>query len=344
MKQLLSILFIAATALPQLAMAAKDTKIRVTLEEPAIAETYAGISNLRGWAAAPRGIDAVEVFIDGSFAFEVPMGGSRTDVGDQYPDYPDSEYSGYSMAFNYKNLVAGRHEMVVRAYDSFGDYNEATSYFFTDTFRTGFISDNSQVDISAADDIRQLDQHSLMMSGVSIEGKDWDVTLSWNRATQGFEISDISDAGEGAAIGGVYACVTSPVRTYDSTETLISMRNGTELNNYDGRHWSSNDSHIIFLANSGKWQTLQDKSALYLVDVMREPDSCIEPDYHEVVDITQDGQSIVYELSTGRTLDFDPTKADCNLDAIKVGHPVMFLQDFFWDYLLALNTGELCKS
>ena len=68
----------------------------VNREEPRDASLYTGISNLRGWAVAESGIAAIEIDIDGSYAFNVPMGGSRGDVANAYPDFPNSDASGFS--------------------------------------------------------------------------------------------------------------------------------------------------------------------------------------------------------------------------------------------------------
>ena len=68
----------------------------------------------RGWAVAESGIAAIEIDIDGIYEFNVPMGGARGDVANAYPDFPNSDASGFSMAFNYKDLVAGNHVVKVR--------------------------------------------------------------------------------------------------------------------------------------------------------------------------------------------------------------------------------------
>ena len=81
----------------------------LTLEEPQAGGTYTGVSNLRGWAVAESGIDKIELDIDGVYAYDIPMGGSRGDVGSAYPDFPNASQSGFSMAFNYKALAAGSH-------------------------------------------------------------------------------------------------------------------------------------------------------------------------------------------------------------------------------------------
>ena len=58
-----------------LAAQALAESVVVNLEEPREASLYTGISNLRGWAVAKSGIAAIEIDIDGVYAFNVPMGG-----------------------------------------------------------------------------------------------------------------------------------------------------------------------------------------------------------------------------------------------------------------------------
>jgi N-acetylmuramoyl-L-alanine amidase len=80
----------------------------LTLEEPQEGGTYTGISNLRGWAIAESGIDKIELDIDGVYAFDIPMGGSRGDVASAYPDFPNASQSGFSMALITKPCPRGR--------------------------------------------------------------------------------------------------------------------------------------------------------------------------------------------------------------------------------------------
>ena len=55
--------------------------LRIALEEPVKGDTYSGVGNLRGWAVATVGVDRVEIWIDGAYAFDAPYGGARADVG-----------------------------------------------------------------------------------------------------------------------------------------------------------------------------------------------------------------------------------------------------------------------
>ena len=58
-----------------------DDVFRLMLEEPINGEIHGGVGNLRGWAVASEGIEKVEIFIDGEYAFDAPYGGARGDVG-----------------------------------------------------------------------------------------------------------------------------------------------------------------------------------------------------------------------------------------------------------------------
>lgn len=168
-----------------------ETDILVAIGEPAEASTYAGISNLRGWSISPVGINRVEYSIDGKAFDTVPYGGRRGDIGAAYPNYPSSDKSGYSMAFNYKNLEPGSHNITVRAYDNNGKYNETSKSFYTDRFNTAFISDNNAISVSDVS-VNILDSNRLRLNGVQAEGDLWNVDLHWDRSSQSFAIEAIA--------------------------------------------------------------------------------------------------------------------------------------------------------
>lgn len=234
MKHILMSLFsIFLLGVASTSAAAINSEIRVELEEPAKSGTYTGISNLRGWAVAPKGIDYVEVYIDGEYAFRVPMGGARGDVGNAFPGYPDSSASGYSSAYNYKNLPAGSHEMTIRAYDTGGDYNETTNQFVTKKFVSAFIGDESLVDVSTTQTVSIASNQSFILSGPTIEGSQWDVLFNWDTATQGFEITDMS--------------AFSGTNTQPSTSNLVKSNVSSDFNGWEGQT-------IVELANGQAWQ------------------------------------------------------------------------------------------
>jgi poly(3-hydroxybutyrate) depolymerase len=163
----------------------------LTLEEPREGGTYTGISNLRGWAIAESGIDKIELDIDGVYAFDIPMGGSRGDVASAYPDFPNAEQSGFSMAFNYKALAVGVHQVTAPALSKDGAIAVRQVQFTVDRFVSSFITDPDEVDISAVSDVT-LTKSALQLKGLRVEGQAFDVALSFDTATQGFELTEIT--------------------------------------------------------------------------------------------------------------------------------------------------------
>lgn len=174
-----------------LAAQALAESVVVNLEEPRDASLYTGISNLRGWAVAESGIGAVEIDIDGIYAFNVPMGGSRSDVANAYPDFPNSDASGFSMAFNYKNLSAGNHVVTVRAISNDGNVATRSATITVSRFVSTYIQNADQVDTGTVTDVVTSGQ-SIQLNDLSVEGQKWDVTLSFNTATQGFAVTQIT--------------------------------------------------------------------------------------------------------------------------------------------------------
>ena len=136
-----------------LAAQALAESVVVSLEEPRDASLYTGISNLRGWAVAESGIGAIEIDIDGVYAFNVPMGGSRGDVANAYPDFPNSDASGFSMAFNYKNLSAGNHVVTVRAVSNDGNVATRSATITVSRFLSTYIQNADQVDTGTVTDV-----------------------------------------------------------------------------------------------------------------------------------------------------------------------------------------------
>ena len=252
------------------AQAGFDQDIRVALEEPSGDATYSAISNLRGWAVAPAGVSYVEVSIDGLSPFEIPMGGLRADVRDRYPDYPDSDRSGFSMAFNYKNLSPGTHRAVVTAFDNNGNYNEATVDFAVERFASAFIAEDSEVDFSSTTSIFIPDDRTIDFRGVTIEGRLWDFKLVWDKASQGMKIVDITylqhvdNGGGGSDSSGQppsedltisEACSSHVISISNSS---VRFENGAELLNVpDGYQWDSEAYAYFIKYSDGKWIAAQ---------------------------------------------------------------------------------------
>jgi len=240
-KLLLSVTFFLFSAA---SWAAQDTNIRVTLEEPSSFAVASGISNLRGWAVAPNGIERVELYINGFYVDDIPYGGQRIDVGNAFPSYPNSDNSGYSMAWAYSLHQSGSNQMTIVAYDNLGNFNIAETVFQVEKFASSFIADPNQIDLTAVDDIRVLDKNTFVIEGVSVEGQDWDVQLKWQTATQGFDIAliepvnssgnplegiwrgqkTVSGNGESCTFGGtrVVTATSSTTGTFKQWQSVIA--------------------------------------------------------------------------------------------------------------------------
>jgi len=185
---------------PGMGSAELDPQIIIYLEEPLAGAVYTGVTNLRGWAVGPDGIARVDYFIDGVRMGDIPYGGERQDVADVYPAYPDSDYSGFSMAYNYSRLAAGAHTILVRAHDPAGNHNGQSRVFSVTRFADPFISDPQAIDLVAATAVEIDDASSLTIYGARVEGVPVNLSLQWRTANQDLNIVAIGYE----AAGGVY--------------------------------------------------------------------------------------------------------------------------------------------
>ena len=177
-----------------------DPNITVRIEEPANDETKVGVANFRGFATTPFGdcpIVRVELSIDGTLRGNIPIGGARADVCNDFNN-PDCATSGYSQAINYSNFEEGAHSASVRAVDCFGNFNDASVSFNTDRFDNSFISDSTainflttQVSINTGGDGSD---KRIFLNAVSADNVCYDITLDYATAIQGWQIVSIEPA------------------------------------------------------------------------------------------------------------------------------------------------------
>ena len=171
-----------------------DEDLIITLETPVRASTQTGVGSIRGWAFhKSERMDYVDIYIDDRFWSSVPVGGTRADVYNEYPDYVGAYSSGYDQTINYKNLQPGFHTVEVWAHTIDGNYNYTMTEFCVEGFVTEFISDPSQVDLTNVNRIQVLDGNRMLLENVSVEGHEWEVELAWSTASQGFEITSTSE-------------------------------------------------------------------------------------------------------------------------------------------------------
>lgn len=184
------------TILAMFAPIEAEADIVMYVETPEAGATYTGDSFIRGWAVSPHGIDRIELDIDGAYVMNVPIGESRAEVGVMYPDYPGSSLSGFNLAFFYSKLTAGGHTATVRAIDKDGHTKAQDVAFsvtrFNTTLTNNFIRDFSKIDLTDADVIH--DGNQIVVEGMVVDDKRYNVTLGWNITLQGITIIDIQPA------------------------------------------------------------------------------------------------------------------------------------------------------
>jgi hypothetical protein len=162
------------------------TDLRLAVEEPSVGGMHSGIGMVRGWAVSSNPIERVEVFVDGEYRFDIPHGGLRGDVGNLFEKIENADHAGYASAVNFNGLGKGEHILLVRATDAFGSVKERSVEFGVARFQKGFISANDTIELGWAG-ISGLGG-GLTIQGAVIDGEDYDISLEWRTATQGFEI------------------------------------------------------------------------------------------------------------------------------------------------------------
>ncbi len=181
----------------------------ITLEEPIDNGVSNGIANLRGWAVGLTLISKIELFIDEQYSTDIPFGSSRADVAAAFPEYPNSDASGFSMAFPYSELSVGSHTALVRLHDVNGLTEDASTTFNVVRLDNAFITDFSDVTLIFAS--VSIEGEQIILTDFSAEDVFYTLTLQWQAATQQFEIQDIvkkdpvfgdGDTGGGGGGGG----------------------------------------------------------------------------------------------------------------------------------------------
>jgi len=210
------------------------------VEEPAANSAYSGVANLRGWVVGSAGISRVELYVDGALTTNIPVGGRRTDVGSAYPNYPDSNNAGFSMAFNYSSLTSGPHALRIRAVDRENASKEQSVSFSVARFNTSYIADPAKISLAGA--TGSLDTRSIYLKNLAADGQTYDVRLDWRTEVQGFVITQIVPVGSSPEdnFGGTYhsqvsltsnSCafaVSSPVESELKLTQSHSQISGTE--------------------------------------------------------------------------------------------------------------------
>lgn len=168
------------------AAAVLDPSIVLVIESPG--DDISGIGLVQGFALSKKGsIDYVTWAVDGQEKGMVPYGGSRGDVEAAYPGYADSANPGFATAWNYNHFSNGEHEIVVKAYDDTGGYNEVSK-----TFRTDRFGDGPDKFLRASDlELSVIPIRGLQLHPENPTGNRYDIDLVWSQASQQFVIKSI---------------------------------------------------------------------------------------------------------------------------------------------------------
>jgi len=151
------------------------------LENPSDGQTVSGISTIHGWALDGKGITKVEWFVDDQLAGTIPYGGSRTDVKDAYPDYPNAENSGFGIIWNWSILSSGNHTIKVRLYNQDGETEDLNATVTVKRFHGDYMTN--------------VNPGTYVLPNCEVTGdgiiKNYDIKIQWFNATQGFQIIDV---------------------------------------------------------------------------------------------------------------------------------------------------------
>jgi hypothetical protein len=151
------------------------------LEFPGDGQTVAGITTIHGWAIDGKGITKVELFFDGVFNQNIPYGGSRMDVKNAHPGYPNGENSGFGVIWNWSLLSSGSHTVKVRLHNQDGGTIDLDATVTVKKFHGEYVTN---VDPGHS--------WTLENCGVTVGGitHTYDIKIDWSN-TQQFEITDI---------------------------------------------------------------------------------------------------------------------------------------------------------
>ena len=160
--------------------------MRMNLDEPLNRSTQAGVGMIRGWVVSEEPVERIEVHLNGEYAFNIPYGDPRPDVGAKFPDSEAAATSGFSVPYRFSALPAGEHTLDVVVVDRFGNRTERSSSFEVVRFQKGYIgtADTPNMDWSYASALGK----SITVRGVSIGGVSYDIELQWQTRSQKFEI------------------------------------------------------------------------------------------------------------------------------------------------------------
>lgn len=91
------------------------------VDGPSSGEELSGTAEVGGWAIDDRGVDRVEVYVDGELVGEADLGYPRPDLQSDYPGLPGGPEHGYRYPLDTSELGPGDHVLQAVAVDDAGN-------------------------------------------------------------------------------------------------------------------------------------------------------------------------------------------------------------------------------
>ncbi len=290
-------------ALSGLACNATAGTIILELEEPSANAVYSGITNLRGYAVSDAGIAKVELYIDGTYVTDVPSGASRPDVAAVYPNYPSSDKSGFSMAYNYNKLSAAQHTVLVRAQDRDGDVSEKSATFSVQKFHSSYFADPNVVNVDNAS--FSVGGNGFQVAGMRVDGQDYDVNLNWSTAAQGFRFSSVQTASNNGGGGTSGDCVTVPFVS-NGTRAVWDVTGGEGSGTVDTTYVSVTTNKTTTQTHSAlSAQGVSTTSDTQTVQTYSIADNHL---YVSKIDVSGNGSAMCYSYAISSSITHEPAK------------------------------------
>ncbi|MFO1423932.1 MAG: hypothetical protein U1F70_09815 [Candidatus Competibacteraceae bacterium] len=183
-------------------------------EGPDDGQIAAGVGIIRGWAFSDTAgvrVTQVTLRIDETQPLAIPCCSARQDVQGAFPQYPaeNTYHSGFGVTFNYGNLAAGPHTLVVEVHDSSG-----TQTRFTHPVAVVKLADSAyvdRVDLTGASATRE--GQEVLIAGLRVRDKasqkiaQVNARLRWFQNLQGLGLV----AATTTSTAGVLAPLATPV-------------------------------------------------------------------------------------------------------------------------------------
>ncbi|MGD2128786.1 MAG: PKD domain-containing protein [Lysobacterales bacterium] len=242
----------AGVTLLALCSQAALAEVHFAIGEPAEGSVKSGIGQVSGWAVSDRKITSIEALIDGVSLGPVPYGGSRMDVAAAFPDFPDSEHSGWSMKWNFSLHDPGDHLLTVIVTEDDGTQWTKEVQFSTVAFHSQFIADPGAV-LTAGAAVSSPEDGRLVVQGAEIEGQAVDVELAWDKTAQQFIIDRIvyPDQPQQNLAPTAYAGANVEV---ESGAEVNLVGDGTDQDGYIvSQEWTQVSGPSVSLSPTGAW-------------------------------------------------------------------------------------------